>query len=98
MSSYENITGLTDAFEVSNSLADGMIAIGVPLLLWIALFGWNVRKGRAEAITYASLATGIVLLLENIAGLVEYWVIIADLILFALGLFMMFNERKAIEV
>jgi len=99
MSQFENVTGFTEAFEVANTISDGMLAIGVPLVLWIALFGFTIgRNGRAHSITFASFVTGIILLLENMAGLVEYWIIIADLILLSLGIFMILHERRSIEV
>lgn len=96
-SAFENATSMTDFFTVANTVSDGLLAFGFPLVVWVALFGYNVSKGRAEAITYSSFVTGIVLLLENMAGLVDYWVIIADLILLAIGIFMLLMERRQYE-
>lgn len=94
MSSYENITGFADAITVTNTISDGLLAVGLPVVVWVALFGWNLRHGRAEAISYASFAVGIILIVENVWGLVEYWVVIADLLLLALGVFMIMLERR----
>lgn len=94
MTYFENVTGFTSFFTTADSYSGGLLAIGVPLVLWVSLFGYTVQKGRAEAMTYASFVTGVILLLENIAGLVDYWVIMADLILLAIGIFMVFMERR----
>lgn len=96
-SNFANVTDMTEFFEAADTVSGGMLALGVPIVMWITLFGFGLRSGRAQAITYASFGTGIILLLENIAGLVEYWVIIADILLLTLGIFLLLHERKSFE-
>lgn len=97
MTQFENVTGITDFFDVANTYAGGLLAVGFPLVVWIALFSFNIQKGRAEALTYSSFVVGIILLLENLYGLVDYWLLIADLILLSIGIFMIVMERKQFE-
>ena len=93
MSNFTNVTDFTEFFTASDAVSGGLLAIGFPVLMWIIMFGFALRDGREKALIFASFGTGIILLLENIAGLVEYWVITADLLLLALGVFMLLHER-----
>lgn len=97
MSAYQNITSLTDAFVVTNTITDGYFAPGIMVVIWIVLFGYALPQGRAQAITYASLIAGLCGMLLNIMGIIPYWVLTADLILFAIGIFMLMAERKSFE-
>lgn len=97
MSNFTNVTGFTEAFQVANTMSDGYLAVGFPVVFWIALFGFSMSYGRAHAMTAASFLTAIILLIENMVGLVDYWVIVADLVLLAIGLGMVFMERRAYE-
>lgn len=97
MSHFENITSMTEAFQIANTMSDGMLGAGFPVVFWIALFGFSISYGRGHAITAASFLTAIILLVENLVGMVDYWMIIADLILLAIGLGMIFMERRAYE-
>lgn len=94
MSSFENVTGFTDAFNVANNLVGGWIALGFPLVVWVAIFGFNLDKGRGQAITGASFITLLVLMLENQLLVVPYFALVADGVLLALGLVMIFMERN----
>jgi len=94
MGNFSNITGFTGLLEKSNELSDGMIGIAFPLLVWIALFGYGIQYGRSKAIVYASFVTMIVLAIENYMSMVEYWVIVANGILLALGIFMLLLDKR----
>jgi len=94
---FQNVTSFTEAFGVANTMSDGFLAVGFPVVFWIAMFGFSMNYGRSHAITASSFLTAIILLIENMAGLVSYWVIVADLVLLALGLGMIFMERRAQE-
>lgn len=97
MSAFQNVTSFTEAFQVADTLSGGFLAIGFPVVFWIALFGFSMNYGRAHAMTAASFLTAIILLIENMVGFVDYWVIVADLVLLAIGLGMIFMERRAYE-
>ncbi len=97
MSHFQNVTSFTEAFSVANTMSDGFLAIGFPVVFWIALFGFSMNYGRSHAMTAASFLTAIILLIENMVGLVDYWIIVADLVLLAIGLGMVFMERRASE-
>lgn len=98
MSAYENMTSITDMVTVTNTVTDGYFAPGIAMAVWIVLFGWSLGYGRAQAMIYASSITFIVLLIENVLGLVPYWAIIGDLILLAIGLVMLMVDRGNHEV
>lgn len=91
---FSNISDFTGFLVAADTVSGGMLAIGIPVLVWVASFAFTLREGRGHAITYASFGTGIILLLENIAGLVEYWVIIADILLLLLGVYFLLQERR----
>lgn len=93
MSNFTNVTDFTEFFAASDAVSGGILGIGIPVLMWIAMFGFALRDGREKALIYASFGTGIILMLENIAGITEYWLITADLLLLALGIFMLLHER-----
>lgn len=98
MSAYNNITDITDMVTVTNTVTDGYFGPGIAVAVWIVLFGFGLAYGRAQAITYSSSITLLILFVENSMGLVPYWAIIADLILLAVGIFMLLNERPSSEV
>jgi len=55
----------------------------------------SITFGRSKALTFSSFVTGILLLMLNIGGHVDYWLIIADMILFSAGLLMLiFTKRE----
>lgn len=91
---FSNISDFTGFLIASDVVSGGMLAIGIPVLVWVATFAFALREGRGHAITYASFGTGILLLLLNIAGLVEYEYIIADVLLLLLGVYFLMQERR----
>ena len=96
MSNFTNVTGWTDLFEAANTTSDGMLAIGFPIVVWVAIFGWSLgTNGRSEALVSASFITLVLTFFENLAGWIDFWVVIANLILLALGIFMLMLERRA---
>jgi len=97
MSAFENITGLTDALVVSNTLTGGYLTLGFPVVVFIAIFGYTLAYGRSHAITTASFITMLILLVENMLGMVQYWAIIVTGVLFALGVVMVLMERRGID-
>jgi hypothetical protein len=94
MSAFQNVTSLTDAFVATNTVSGGTFAYGIPIIVWIAIFGFAMPNGRSQAITAASFVTGIMLLLMNMVGLVQYWVIILDLVVLSVGIVGIFLERR----
>jgi general stress protein CsbA len=98
MTTFTNITSITGAFAWANNLTGGFIGIGFPIVVWVALFAAGISHGRGHGITFASFVTGILLLMENMMGWVQFWVITADLILLVIGVYMMLQERRSFEV
>lgn len=98
MGAYENVTGFTEFYEAANTHSGGLLALTLPVVLWVALFGFALVNGRSKAIVFASFVTGILLLIENLLGLVDYWVIVADMILLTLGIFMLMLEGRRFGV
>jgi len=95
MSAFENITGLTDALTVANNITDGLLVLGFPMLVWVAVFSYYLpTNGRGNAMTGASFVSLIIVFMLNMVGLIEYWMIVANLMLFAVSAAMMMLERR----
>lgn len=98
MSAFENVSSFTEMFSVADAVSGGYLAVGFPIVFFIAIFGFTLNYGRAHALTSAAFLTAPILLVENMTGLVDFWVIIADLVLLSLGLVMITLERRSMEV
>lgn len=97
MSAFENVSSFGDAITAANTLSDGLLAGGFPVVFFVAIYGFTMPGGRAHAIVSAAFLTAPILLVENMLGLVDYWVIVADLIILAGGLLMLTLERRSME-
>lgn len=94
MGAFENVTSLTDYFVAGNTLTDGILVHALVVVVFLVLFFSSIVYGRSKALTFASFSTGVLLLVLNIQGLVDYWLIIADLLLFSVGVIVMLGKGE----
>lgn len=93
ISNFENITGIVEMMQISNSMTGGWFYYSIPITVWGVIFFSTMSWGRSEAIVSASFITGVILAILNMVGAISYWLIVVDLILLALGLFMLISSR-----
>lgn len=93
MPTYENVTEFDSYLVAINTITGGWFLPSVMVVFFLVLFLSNLRFGRAKALTVSSFTVGLILLVFNVEGLINYWVITADLILFAIGVFMLLLEK-----
>lgn len=95
MTGFENITDLTTFFTTANALTDGLLGVSLGVSVFVVLFLTTYQFGRSKALMYTSFITGILLALLNAGGLVDSWLIIADLIIFSISVIMILSSRRS---
>lgn len=96
MTSFENITDLTTFFSTANTMTDGLLGISLSVSVFVILFLTTYQFGRSKALMYTSFITGIFLAILNAGGLVDSWLILIDLIIFAISVIMLMNSRREV--
>ena len=94
MSNFTNLTSFTQFLQLSNNMTGGILIFAFVTTVAVVLFLSTVSYGKWKALTYSTFITGILLLLLNVGGLVEYHLIIVDVVLFAIGLFKMMESKS----
>lgn len=95
MSSFANTSSLTDYVEVANDITDGWLVFGMAVTIFTVLFLSTLAFGKWRALTYSSFVTGIVLVLMNMLGMADYWLIVLDGVAFSIGAFMMMQSKSS---
>lgn len=85
MTYFDNISNLTDFLIASNSASQGIFGYTIAILLWMVMFLGTMPFGRGKAMMFASFMSAIITMFLGNLGLVPYWVLIGDGLLFALG-------------
>lgn len=90
------MSSMTDFLTTADQVGDYYLIPCLVVVVWFTLFSVSIGFGRSKAITYSSFATGVLLLFLNLGGYVDYWLIVADLILFSAGILMLvFTKRES---
>lgn len=78
---------------IANNLSEGYLIYTFVFVIFVVLFLSSMRWGKEKALTYSAFVTGVVLLLLNVAGLVQYWMIVLDGVLLMIGLFLVTRAK-----
>lgn len=87
MGAFDNATDFKTFIEASNVVSGNYLVYAIPITIFIVLLFANFKHGRSRAITVASYATFFVVLFLNTVGLMPYYLVMASLMLLALGTF-----------
>lgn len=97
MSSYQNMTNLTDFMTISNDIVGGdLLFFMLEATIWIVLFLGTFGFGKWRALSYSSLVVGIIMFGMNLAGLIPYWHLVFALCGYAIGTFMMLTNKNTV--
>ena len=94
MTRFENATSFTEFFNVANTMTDGWLAFMLAIITFVIMFLGALPFGKYKALTYSSFVTGVLLLFMNMADMIDYWVIVLDGVILAIGLFMMMHSKR----
>ncbi len=95
MSAFENVTDYTDVFTISNTLSGGTLVYALLFTTSIALFLSTIQFGRNKAILFSSFISLFICLILGNMNLLDYWLSVVYLVIFAIAFFM--NQQKKNE-
>lgn len=91
---YTNMTSFTDLMVQSNTFTGDFFGVSVFITLFCVLTLLSLPYGKNKALVFASFAAGVLGMFMNMAGLLPYWLLAADAIVFGIAFFLMVQNRQ----
>lgn len=91
---FNNATSYTELLVIANNITGGWLVFSIVVSFALVLFVYNLPYGKWRAMVSSTFLTGLLILMFNMAGMIQFWVITLDLFLFVLGLFMMIQSKE----
>jgi len=93
MSSFQNISSMTDFIRIGNTITDGLLVFSFIVSVHVVFFLVTLRFGKWKALTYSSFIAILIELILKMVNLAEEWMIILSLVAMAFGLFQMLATK-----
>ena len=94
MSAFENATGFADMLSIGNTVSGGYLAYSIIVTLFAVSFLGTLAFGRSRALQFASFMSSLGILVMGNMGLMEYWLEIPCLLIFAVSTFMLQQKKN----
>lgn len=97
LTTYFNTTSMQsiEGFVIAaNTATSGYLAWSMAVVGWVSIFFVVMPHGRSKAIAVSSFINGIVLLIMGNMGLVPWWLIVVDVLLFGVGVGLLMVNKK----
>lgn len=91
---FENATSITETLTIANTLSDGLLVYSFIVTMFCVLFFSTVSFGRSRALQFSSLITGLLMLILNNMGLVPWWFLVGDMVIFGIATFMLQQKKN----
>lgn len=94
ISNFSNVTNYTSAFQKANTMTDGYFMFGLIVVTYACVFLYYLPNGKWKSLTYSSFIAGILGLMMNLAGMLQWYFLVIIAFGFVAGLFMMLVAKR----
>lgn len=94
ISNFSNVSNYTTAFQKANTMTDGYFMFGAIVVVYLCFFLYYLPNGKWKSLAYSSFITGIIGMMLNLAGMLQWFYLIIIAFGFVTGLFMLLVAKR----